>query len=94
MLSIDGKRRPLAVFGNHWEIVKYIEQNGGRIKDRLTGTLVKLADSDLSSVAAAPDGGEFVEQFLTNRRHGVGEIPWRRKSWIKKKSGPGRLVSS
>jgi len=41
-----------AVFGNHGEIVKYIEQNGGKIKDRLTGTLVKLSDSHLSSVAA------------------------------------------
>jgi len=41
-----------AVFGNHGEIVKYIEQNGGKIKDRLTGTLVKLADSHLSSGAA------------------------------------------
>jgi tRNA A-37 threonylcarbamoyl transferase component Bud32 len=41
-----------AVFGNHGEIVKYVEQNGGKIKDRLTGTLVKLSDSHLASVAA------------------------------------------
>ena len=53
-----------AVFGNHWEIVKYIEQNGGRIKDRLTGTLVKLADSDLSSVAAPQMAANSSNNFL------------------------------